>query len=137
MRSVDLTATRPHIFTGLWNFHTGMLPLPSAARGHWPMPDLVASNASLATLRFARECRCPRHPRVADLLLQGNQQLLSGSSRIVGAGMRLPVLFSESVSHPAIIVTRSAPYALSVLTLLVRRFNLKPENPPASRISTA
>jgi len=94
---------------------------------------LVASNASLATLRFARECRCPRHPRVADLSASGNQQLLYGliAIALLGAGYALYAAFFRSVSQPAIHSSRaSAPLiALSVLTLaLFVDVNLKPED---------
>ena len=124
----------PHIFTGLWEFHTGIIAssiclLLAVANDkeswfhqtpRWLPSALLASVAVLAI------------PVLQTFPLQGSQQILYGLIAIaaLGAGYALyAALFPKRVepSHP--FVTRAAPLiALSVLTIaLFVDINLKPE----------
>jgi len=125
----------PHIFTGLWEFHTGivassiclLVALANDRESWWHQTPRWLPSALLASVVVLAI------PVLQIFLLQGNQQLLYGliAIALLGAGYALYAAFFPkrvAPSHP--FVTRSAPLiALSVLTLaLFVDVNLKPED---------
>ena len=125
----------PHIFTGLWEFHTGivassiclLLALANDRESWWHQTPRWLPTALLASVAVLAI------PVLQIFLLQGNQQPVYGliAIALLGTGYALyAALFPKRVapSHP--FVTRSAPLiALSVLTFaLFVDANLKPED---------
>jgi hypothetical protein len=125
----------PHIFTGLWEFHTGivasavflLLALTRDRGSWWHQTPRWLPSALLAAVALLAI------PVSQNFLLQGSQQLLYGliAIAILGTGYALyAAFFPQHVapSHP--FVTRSAPIiALSFLAFaLFVDANLKPED---------
>ena len=125
----------PHIFTGLWEFHTGivassilmLLALAHDPDSWWNQTPRWLPSAILAAIAVLAI------PVLKIFLLQGSQQLLYGLIAIacLAAGYALYAGFFPqrvAASHP--LITRSAPLiALAVLAFaLFADANLKPED---------
>jgi len=125
----------PHIFTGLWEFHTGivasglflLLALIRDRNSWWHETPRWLPSALLAAVAVLAI------PVLQNFVLQGSQQLLYGliGIALLGAGYALYAAFFPkrvAASHP--FVTRAAPViALSVLAFaLFVDANMKPED---------
>ena len=125
----------PHIFTGLWEFHTGivassiflLLALAHDRESWWHQTPRWLPSALLAAVAVLAI------PVLQTFLLQGSQQLLYGliAIALLGTGYALYAAFFPkrvAPSHP--FVTRAAPViALSILAFaLYVDVNLKPED---------